>query len=65
MEEDVGAFVSDNGEGDKVVVELPREKMFQGRYAKITPDDARVLAAKLLRAAKLAERNEQDEEINF
>jgi hypothetical protein len=54
--EQIEAMVSDNGEGDKVTVVVPPE-LRQWQHFAITPDDARVLAAKLIRAANLADEN--------
>lgn len=53
---EIDAHVGENGDGDKVVVMMPPE-MRQWQFVSISPDDARVLSAKLLRAAKQAEKN--------
>lgn len=53
---EIDAHVGENGDGDKVVVMMP-PAMRLAQFVSITPEDARVLAAKLLRAAKQAEKN--------
>jgi hypothetical protein len=64
MSEEIDALVSDNGEGDSVVVLMPPE-MRKWQFATISVDDARVLAAKLVRAANLAQANARSSEIDF
>ena len=61
---DIDAFVSDNGEGDEVSILMPPE-MRKWQFVRISVDDARVLAAKLVRAANLAEKNSKRDEIDF
>lgn len=53
---EIDAHVCDNGEGDGVAVVMPPE-MRQWQWVKLTPDDAKMLASRLLRAASLAEKN--------
>lgn len=62
MKAEIDAFVSDNGEGDKVSILMPPD-MRQWQFVSISPEDARVLAAKLVRAANAAESNRVDDEI--
>jgi hypothetical protein len=57
---DIEAMVSDNGEGDMVTIVVPPE-LRQWQHFAILVDDARVLAAKLTRAANLAEKNFRDD----
>lgn len=56
---EIEAHVSDNGEGDKVTLVVPPE-LRQWQHFAISVDDARLLAAKLTRAANLAEKNHHD-----
>jgi len=55
MGNEIDAFVSNNGNGDKVSILMPPE-MRQWQFVNISVDDARVLAAKIVRAANLIER---------
>jgi hypothetical protein len=61
---EIEAVVSENGEGDKVTLIIPPE-LRQWQHFSISVDDARVLIAKLTRAANAAERNERSSEIDF
>ena len=56
MTTEIEAMVSDNGDGDKVTLVIPPE-LRQWQHSAISVDDARVLAAKLVRAANLAEKS--------
>lgn len=51
------AFVSGNGEGERVVLFVPPERLSQGQFVILSVDDARVLIAQLSRAANSAQRN--------
>lgn len=65
MISDIDARVSDNGEGHSVTIVVPPE-LRQWQHFNISPDDARVLVAKLNRAIKLAECNASlDDNIDF
>jgi NAD(P)H-flavin reductase len=56
---EIEAFVDDGGANTLVSVSVPRELYEAGQFVRISADDARVLSAKLLRAANSAEANAQ------
>ncbi|RJT41989.1 hypothetical protein D3227_04740 [Mesorhizobium waimense] len=56
QENDIDAFVSDGGGGDKItVMMMPDQRRWQ--FANITPETARQLAQRLTIAANDAEKN--------
>ena len=59
---EISVQVSDNGEGDKVTMVIPPD-LRQWQYFAISIDDARLLAAKLTRAANLAEKNRDTDDM--
>lgn len=59
MMADIEAMVSDNGEGDKVTIVVPPE-LRQWQHFAISIEDARLLAAKINRAAALASVNREE-----
>lgn len=61
---EIEAMVSDNGDGDKVTLVVPPE-LRQWQHFAISVDDARLLSAKLTRAANLAEKNVKSDEMDF
>ena len=63
MAADIEAHVSDNGEGEKITLVVPPD-LRQWQHFSISIDDARVLIAKLIRAANAAEKNAKTNDID-